>query len=399
MSSSVSFEEIVDVKIDNRGKTPPTVVSGHPLIEVNALVNCGLHPNIKKVSKFVDEDVWQTWFRQHLQKDDVIFSTVGTIGETAIVSDNPNYAIAQNILGFRFDKDLVSPLYMLFLMRSNWFMHQVTGRTIETVQKSIKWSDMKGIKLNLPPVETQEKIAKVLCDLDRKIELNRQMNATLEQIGQTLFKKYFVDNPESEEWENVQLGNYVELVNGATYKSSELSESDCALLTLKNFKRKGGFKREGYKQFTGKFKDEQVVQDGDLVVAHTDLTQQAEVAGVPALVSGAGDFKTVGISMDVVKIIPKEKDINSGFLYFLMMSHEFQSYKMGYITGSTVLHLNKKCIPNFTFKLPDTKSLQTLGPVFKEIILKMTLNDSEIDTLEKTRDSVLPKLMSGEIKV
>ena len=271
-----------------------------------------------------------------------------------------------------------------------------SGSTMPIINKST----FENISFDFPKDKIiQEKIAKILGDLDRKIELNRQMNATLEQIGQTLFKKYFVDNPESEEWENVQLGNYVELVNGATYKSSELSESDCALLTLKNFKRKGGFKREGYKQFTGKFKDEQVVQDGDLVVAHTDLTQQAEVAGVPALVSGADDFQTVGISMDVVKIIPKEELINSGFLYFLMMSHEFQSYKMGYITGSTVLHLNKKCIPNFTFKLPDEKTLQTLSPVFKEIIFKMTLNDSEIDSLEKTRDSVLPKLMSGEIKV
>jgi type I restriction enzyme S subunit len=393
--SIVALGDICDVR-DGTHDSPKPKVDGHPLVTSKHIKNGTI--DFTSANLISGEDFVAVNRRSKVDQFDVLISMIGTVGELVFVDIEPEYAI-KNIGLIKTGGDEMLGRYIYYYLKSPKAKNHLHASLVGSTQKFIGLGELRKFPISLLDLKSRTTIVTTLSNLDRKIELNRQMNATLEQIGQTLFKKYFVDNPESEEWENVQLGNYVELVNGATYKSSELSESDCALLTLKNFKRKGGFKREGYKQFTGKFKDEQVVQDGDLVAAHTDLTQQAEVAGVPALVSGADDFQTVGISMDVVKIIPKEELINSGFLYFLMMSHEFQSYKMGYITGSTVLHLNKKCIPNFTFKLPDEKTLQTLSPVFKEIIFKMTLNDSEIDSLEKTRDSVLPKLMSGEIKV
>jgi type I restriction enzyme S subunit len=387
MSSSVSFEEIVDVKIDNRGKTPPTVVSGHPLIEVNALVNCGLHPNIKKVSKFVDEDVWQTWFRQHLQKDDVIFSTVGTIGETAIVSDNPNYAIAQNILGFRFDKDLVSPLYMLFLMRSNWFMHQVTGRTIETVQKSIKWSDMKGIKLNLPPVDTQEKIAKVLCDLDRKIELNRQMNVTLEQIGQTLFKKYFVDSLESGGWKNSEISEIAEHVK-ISRKPQEEPDDDFLQYSIPAFD--SGLTPEvsvGSKIMSNKY---QVIENSILVSKLNPST--------PKVWPVFNAEKNAVCSTEFVVLKPKKY---YAFIYFLLNSRLYKETMIAAAGGTSNSHkrVSPGFITSFAFPTPPSELLDSFEAAAHNLIYKQQLNISETVTLSKLRDSLLPKLISGEIKV
>ncbi len=392
MSSSVVFEDIVAVKIDNRGKTPPTVSGGHPLIEVNALVNCGLHPDIKKVSKFVDDETWSTWFRQHLMEGDVVFSTVGTIGETAIVSNDPDYAIAQNILGFRFKKDLVSPLYMLYLMRSSWFIHQITGRTIETVQKSIKWSDMRGIKLDLPSVDTQEKIAKILGDLDRKIELNRRMNETLEQIGQALFKKYFIDNPEREGWESVKIGDLYEIHGGGTPSTSI----------------------------------DEYWKDGDIPWATpTDMTALDSLF----INKTSRCVTSLGINNSSAKILPTKSILmtsratigklaissipistNQGFISIVCQNDEELFHLLwwlkanistvkGLASGSTFPEISRGVFKNIDILKPDKNSLAEFE---KNIvpIMKLLQNISfENETLSSVRDSLLPKLMSGEIEI
>lgn len=396
----VLFEDLVAVKIDNRGKTPPITSSGYPLLEINSISSDRLYPDLSKVSKYVDQDTYNTWFRQHLEKDDILFTTVGTIAESAIIPKSSNATVAQNILGFRFDNTLVDPLFALYLMRSKWFINQIAGRTIETVQKSIKWSDMRKIKINLPDLEIQKKIGDILGTIDEKIELNRKINETLEQIGQTLFRHYFIDNPEAEKWERKPLGDFVDLVNGVSYKSSELQPSLNALVTLKSVGRGGGFSQKGYKEFTGKMKNAQIVHDGDLIVAHTDLTQKAEVAGYPAFVDGTDRYEQVAISMDLVKVAPLSREVSSSFVYFLLMTREFQNYKMGFINGSTVLHLNKKCIPSYEIALPSDKdTLQQISSNFDGLMEKIKVNNQEIHTLTTTRETLLPRLISGKVKL
>lgn len=391
MSSSVVFEDIVAVKIDNRGKTPPTVSEGHPLIEVNALVNCGLYPDIKKVSKFVDDETWSTWFRQHLMEGDVVFSTVGTIGETAIVSSDPNYAIAQNILGFRFKKDLVSPLYMLYLMRSSWFIHQITGRTIETVQKSIKWSDMRGIKLELPSVDTQEKIAKILGDLDQKIELNRRMNETLEQTGQTLFKKYFVDSPDF-----LELGQVSQVIDCLhSKKPDSLNENTgFILLQLNNILNNGILdltnkyfvNEDNYRNWTSRIE----VRENDFVI--TNVGRSGAVAKIPKGVKA-------GIGRNMTAIRLSEDFDYPGFVSFALNSDWMKSQIETKLDHGTILSaLNVKSIPKL--KLPGGKVLiSEHEDQFKLLRLKIELNHFENTHLSSVRDLLLPRLMSAQIEI
>ena len=384
MSSSVVFEDIVAVKIDNRGKTPPTVSGGHPLIEVNALVNCGLHPDIKKVSKFVDVETWSTWFRQHLMEGDVVFSTVGTIGETAIVSSGPNYAIAQNILGFRFKKDLVSPLYMLYLMRSSWLIHQITGRTIETVQKSIKWSDMRGIKLDLPSVDTQEKIAKILGDLDRKIELNRRMNETLEQIGQTLFKKYFIDNPESEGWNKGDISKFASNVRDNLKPPFPV---DINYVALEHF-TSGTLSLYEFASSEGVMSNKTKFRKHDILFGKLrPYFHNVAIAPFDGM-----------CSTDVLAIRPKNDDYFSFVSYFLS-----QKSLIDYVTqsseGTKMPRTSWKNICNYEFHIPDDESLKSFNKVMKPLLYCMLKNVELIKTLKELRDALLPKLMSEEISV
>ncbi len=336
-----------------------------------------------------------------VEPGDLVISCSGTLGKiTVIKNDDPIGIISQALLILRPDLSKVKSDFLYYFLTSPIGQYLLLGASHGSVQTNIaKREVVENLQIPTLEIEEQEKIVKVLSDLDQKIELNRKMNKTLEEMGQALFKHYFIDNPEAKGWESKKLGQLVSLVNGASYKSSELQSSENALVSLKSFKRGGGFRRDGFKEFTGKIKDDQIVVSGNLVVAHTDVTQLAEVAGVPALVSGVGKYNKVGISMDVVKVVPTDETITTGFLYFLMRNRLFQEHKMGYVSGTTVLHLNKRCIPDFEIRLPDQNTLKKISSVFENLTERMSSNDNQIDFLSDLRDSLLPRLMSGKISV
>src|SRR5690554_1977903 len=121
------FKNIVKKNIDNRGKTPPTTESGVPLLEVKHLPEGSIKPDLN-TTKYVDEETYATWFRAHLEPEDIIISTVGTIGRICMVPKGERMTIAQNLLGMRFDRNKVSPYFMYYQMSGFRFRHDVDAR-------------------------------------------------------------------------------------------------------------------------------------------------------------------------------------------------------------------------------------------------------------------------------
>ncbi len=150
----IRFKQIIKKYIDNRGKTPPVVDSGIPLLEVKHLPENSMKPNLN-TTKYVDDETYKNWFRAHLEADDIIISTVGTIGRICIVPENVKFTIAQNLLGMRFNKEKASPYFMYYQMDGFRFRHDVDARLIITVQASIKRKDLETIDLLSPPISVQ----------------------------------------------------------------------------------------------------------------------------------------------------------------------------------------------------------------------------------------------------
>jgi type I restriction enzyme S subunit len=260
--------------------------------------------------------------------------------------------------------------------------------------------------------------------LDDKIELLREQNKTLEATAQTIFKEWFVRfnfpnengepyataggkmidsilGPIPEGWRVYSLKSLVDVINGYSYKGEELREkSKEALVTLKSFDRNGGFQTRGFKPFEGRPKSNQEVFLGDLVVAHTDLTQDAEVLGNPAFIFDDGGYKKMYITMDLVKIESRSKDVSLGFFYYLMKTPDFKKHCIGYSNGTTVLHLSKRAIPEYRIALPENLFVvKEFSKIAFSSIQKIINNFSQIQTLSTLRDTLLPKLMKGEIRV
>jgi type I restriction enzyme S subunit len=183
----LGFKDIVKKYIDNRGKTPPISESGIPLLEVKHLPERSIKPDVN-TTKYVDEETFNSWFRAHLEKDDLIISTVGTIGRICMVPEGERIAIAQNLLGMRFKREKVSPYFMYYQMDGVRFRHDVDARLVITVQASIKRKDLETIDLLSPPIALQKSFESLVTPIvgmlqsDQEIVLAKIRDALLPKL-------------------------------------------------------------------------------------------------------------------------------------------------------------------------------------------------------------------------
>lgn len=274
----------------------------------------------------------------------------------------------------------------------------------------------------------QHAIAHILGSLDDKIDLNRQMNETLEAMARALFKDWFVNfgpvrakmvgieppglaadiaalfpaalDAEGKPvgWDKRQLSSLARVIKGKSYSSSELAPSKTALVTLKSFNRGGGYRQDGLKEFTGKYKPEQEVFSGDLIISYTDVTQAAEVIGKPALVMSDDRYEHLVISLDVGVLRPLKAEYNF-WLYGLALTDEFQNHTRAHTTGTTVLHLAATAVPGFSITFPGDEIISVYHELAGILFEKIEVNIKESKSLERLRDLLLPKLLSGEIRI
>lgn len=340
------------------------------------------------------------------QEGDVLLTSVGTLGIPYIVKKNEKFYFKDGNLTWIKQSGNLLPDYLYYFFVSADGKLKLENISIGTTQRAITIAGLKGVKIPLPPLEIQKKIAGVLGALDDKIELNNKINNNLEQQAQALFKSWFVDfepfgGTMPDDWKEINLSDIAIFVGGYSYKGSELQTSSTAMATIKNFGRQGGFKLDGFKEIlpSSKLKETQKADLFDILVAHTDLTQNADVIGNAEMLLSKAGYLDVIISMDVVKVMP-QKGISKFLLAALLKDNRFKQHCLGYINGTTVLHLSKKALPEFTFAFPNSvdtvnELTQTLECLYK----KLASNIAENTRLVQLRDILLPKLMSGEIDV
>ena len=404
--------DVLDKLIDYRGKTPKKTTSGVPLITAKIIKN----GRIEKPTEFISVDDYDSWMVRGFPKvGDVVLTTEAPLGEVAQLDDK-NIALAQRVVTLRGKTGVLDNTYLKYYFMSNVGQQRIKARETGTTVTGIKQSELREVIVDVPPYEIQVRISNILKSLDDKIEVNRKINENLEQQAQALFKSWFVDfepfkNGEFVEselgmipkgWRVYTMEELVDRVGGYSYKGNELQESTTAMATIKNFERNGGFKINGFKEIvpSSKAKHEQFLKKFDVIIAHTDLTQNADIIGNPALILHFGKYDRLIMSMDLVKVKSKSDYITYGLLYCFFSDARFKSHALGYVNGTTVLHLSKKAIPDYKLALPnDLSILAKFGKTFDSIFAKEAEMMEETDRLATLRDTLLPKLMSGEIKV
>ena len=257
------------------------------------------------------------------------------------------------------------------------------------------------------------------------------MNATLEAIARALFRSWFVDfNPvrakmegrdtglpkdiadmfpdrlvESElgevpeGWAQESLSEHFEAVKGVSYKGSGLGDNGLPLHNLNSVDKRGGYRCEGIKFYSGDYADRHVVHPGDVIVANTDLGRERLLIGYAAIVPELfGDSGIVSHHLYRVRTRPSGR-LSTAFLYGLLNSSQMHDVVAGYANGTTVTMLPIDALQTPTVVVPPRALLEAFDALALLLEHRREQTVTESQTLGALRDTLLPKLVSGELRI
>ena len=335
-------------------------------------------------------------------RGDIIVTHRGTLGQIVYVPINSKYdryVISQSQFRFRCKADLVDVQYLVYYFHTREGQYKILANASQVGVPALAraTSTFRLIDIKLPPLATQRRIASILSSLDRKIELNNKINADLEEMAQAIFKNWFVDFEPfkdgkfvdselgmiPEGWKVGSLYEYVKVVYGAPYKSAKFNDNGEGLPLI----RIRDLKDCNPQFYTPEILPQtEYVNMGDIVAG-----MDAEFA--PHIWKG----NTGLLNQRVCKLMPQQTSISNLFVLYLMKPElEFvQSYK----TGTTVSHLGKADIDKFVVVLPPLKVVEECSKILDSILQRIKNISAESRTLSLLRDTLLPRLMSGEIEI
>lgn len=342
-----------------------------------------------------------------LKEKDILISKDGTIGKLGYVKElyMPSTVASGVFVVRNLNNEYIDTDFLYYYFKSPFFKWFIKSVTEGSVIPHLYQRDFTDMEFNLFDLDVQKKCSTILNAIEEKININKRINRNLQNLIKILYKEYFesfeLDNV-PDDWELVNIGSIIDIYNGYSYKGAELQESDCGMVTIKNFNRDGSFRIDGFKEivYSNKIKKHHFINENDVLISCTDVTQDADIIGNCIMVLDKQNYDELIMSMDLVKIESKIPEINNFLLASIFKSYNFKKHILGYVNGTTVLHLDKKGIKKFKIALPkDLSELKNISERFELIYAEIQCNQKEINKLTNLRDTLLPKLMSGEIDV
>ena len=311
-----------------------------------------------------------------LQKGDVIISARGTVGEIATIPFP--MAFNQSCYGLRAKSEIVTSDYLYYLIKHN--VSVLKKNTHGSVFDTITRKTFDNIEVEIPSIEIQEKIASILSDYDEKIELNKEINNNLEQQARAIFKSWFIDfepfsNRKPSDWSVSTLGN-VSIMGAGGDKPQNVSPIKTDLYEYPIYSN--GLSNEGLYGFTDKPKisEESVTVSARGTIGFVCLRH---IPYVPIV--------------RLVTLIPKTEIVSAKYLYLWLK----QLHITG--TGTTQQQLTVPDFQKTEILVPSQKIVTLFTATVEPIFEKIWANQNENEKLSSLRDTLLPKLMSGELDV
>lgn len=284
--------------------------------------------------------------------------------------------------------------YMYYLLTTlNLHHHHIGGA------QPLMTQDIIGrLEVDIPPLETQRRIAAILSSLDDKIENNNRINRNLEAQAQALFKSWFVDfepwgGTMPDDWRKQKLGQIIELYRGVSYSSKDIKEGDYALLSMNNIRPWGGFLYDFSRKFSGRFKEIHKLNPYDLIMCITDITQERRLIGYTALIPPYYD--NLIMCTHLLKVTSEKYD--SIFLNGLFNYSGLSRFIADCATGTTVLGLTADIVKGIEWTIPTPEVAKKYSNMVIDMYDSIFRNNQENLRLAALRDTLLPKLMRGEI--
>lgn len=333
---------------------------------------------------------------------DVVFTSKGTVGRFAFVDeDTPRFVFSPQLCYWRsLDAARIDSRFLYYWLSGPEFFAQymsVKGQTDMADYVSLR--DQRRMWITLPSIHDQRAIAGVLGALDDKIELNRRMSETLARLAIERFRRLYWRSPEREAWSEERLCEHLDVMRGLSYTGAGLTADGLPLHNLNSVCEGGGYKRAGLKRYSGDFKERHVVRAGEVIVANTDLTWNFQVIASPAIVPA--HFDGTGLfSHHLYRVRPKEgSPLTAALIYLLLLAGPLRREVAGYANGTTVNMLPQDALQKPLFRVPAPERARNLDELVKPLFARAEAAETESETLAELRDALLPKLITGELRV
>jgi type I restriction enzyme S subunit len=371
------------------GGTPKTDVAEYWNGEIPWLSVADFNNGRKYVydtEKKISEKGLQNSSTKILKKGNIIISARGTVGVIAVLGKQ--MAFNQSCYGIRALEHITMNDYVYYLLKdtvSN-FLQIAHGGVFDTITKDT----FNEIDIILPPLSEQRAIASVLSSLDDKIDLLHRENKTLEAMAEALFRQWFIEEAD-DGWEEGTISDLIDILSGFPFKSDTFIESGkYHLITIKAV-------QDGYLELSNADKINDIpskmpeychLKQGDILLSLTGNVGRCCLVNIDYLV----------LNQRVAKLRPKNtRDIAYTYIFFRMENTRRLLEEMA--KGTAQPNLSPVETAQMQILIPSTDKLEFFADISNPLIQKVLNNKIQIRTLEKMRDTLLPKLMSGEVRV
>ncbi len=418
-----AFGKIIRGIVDNRGKTPPLTIGGHPMVEVNAVFQQGKSPNLTRVTKFVSTETYENWFRDgHPLRGDILIVTVGSAGATSYVVDE-GYCIAQNLISLRLSSSVNSE-FIYYLTQSTSFKKQVYAVLMGAVQPSLKVPHLKGFLLRIP-ADNQEQtaIASALSDVDALIqELEKLIAkkrdikaATMQQLltGRTRLPQfaYRADGTKKgtkaselgvipEDWEVFTIKRLTRNIidyRGRTPKKLGMDWGGGNILALSAGNVKKGFinfKAESYygsEKLYSRWMTTGEAQKNDIV-----FTMEAPL-GNAALIPDNSKYilsqRTILLQIDRDQFLPN-------LIIQIFLSDFFHQYILDSATGSTAQGIKRSTFEKLYVLLPVLIEEQTaIATILSDMDTEIQTLEQRLSKTHQLKQGMMQELLTGRTRL
>ena len=386
----VALTELLSFIVDNRGKTVPTSTRGWKLIATNCVTNNTLYPVYNKV-RYLSLETYEHWFRAHPHPGDILFVNKGTPGRVCMVPDPVDFCIAQDMIALRVDEEKIYNKYLFAVLRSRKIQKQIYNMNVGDVIPHFKKQFLNQLQIPVPSKEIQKMIGDLYFQFSYKMELNNKINKNLEQQAQAYFNELFVVNAVPT-WSECTLSDIGTIVAGGTPSKSKPEY----------------YAKQGIAWITPK----DLAVDKSKFISHgaNDISElgfsKSSATKMPAgtvLFSSRAPIGYIAIAQNEVttnqgfkSVVPNE-NIGTAYVYFLLKN--LLPTIEGMASGSTFKEISGTGMKSVPTIMPDMSTIQRFNIFCEPIFKEQEVLEAENHRLSILRDSLLPKLMSGELDI
>ena len=398
------FEEVFKIPLKN-GLTKPSRIRGSGVRMVN-MKEIFAYNFITDSTPMESVPITDSEMSFNLLYDDLLFARQSLVesgaGKIAIYKGNSEAVFESHLIRCRIDKTKALPEFVYYLFKSPNGIKTVSTIVEQVAAAGIRGSDLKNLCFSFPNISEQIEIVTILKCLDEKIDLLQRQNKTLEQLAQTLFRQWFVEEA-NESWEVAKLGDVSVVQNGYAFSSKDyvpFQEGLLEVLKMGHIEKGGGLRTNPKKDFVPREEKLKrwILDKNDIVMAMTDMKDNVVILGVPAMIDRSNKYV---LNQRVARIyLPSNKKITNSYLLYIQLNNkEFIAKLQSKANSGVQVNLSTEAIKDCDIIIPPIELQMGKGARIEELYLKKENNEKQIKILTQLRDTLLPKLMSGELRL